>query len=45
MKSVQVVARGRAEFIDVAKPEVRPGYVGHIKTGNLLRAILDQPHA
>ncbi len=27
MKSVQVVARGRAEFVDVAKPEVRPGYV------------------
>jgi 2-desacetyl-2-hydroxyethyl bacteriochlorophyllide A dehydrogenase len=27
MKSVQVVARGRAEFIEVAKPEVRPGYV------------------
>lgn len=27
MKSVQVVARGRAEFIEVAKPEVRPGFI------------------
>lgn len=27
MKSVQVVERGRAAFIDVAKPEARPGYV------------------
>jgi threonine dehydrogenase-like Zn-dependent dehydrogenase len=27
MRSVQVVARGRAEFIDVAKPAVRPGFV------------------
>lgn len=27
MKSVQVVARGRAEFIEVAKPDVQPGHV------------------
>lgn len=27
MRSVQVVARGRAEFINVAKPAVRPGFV------------------
>lgn len=27
MKAVQVVARGHAEFIDVAKPEAKPGHV------------------
>jgi L-iditol 2-dehydrogenase len=27
MKSVQVVARGRAEFVDVPKPETQPGHV------------------
>ena len=27
MKSVQVVSRGRAEFIEVPKPEVQPGHV------------------
>lgn len=27
MKAVQVVARGRAEFVDVAKPTVQPGHV------------------
>ena len=27
MKAVQVVSRGRAEFVDVAKPDVRPGHV------------------
>lgn len=27
MKAVQVVARGKAEFIDVRKPELKPGHV------------------
>lgn len=27
MKAVQVIARGRAEFIDVARPELKKGYV------------------
>ena len=27
MKAVQVVARGQAEFIDMARPETKPGYV------------------